>query len=337
MAFNENYRRQVELLLRTVPFIAREKCFALKGGTAINLFVRDIPRLSVDIDLTYLPVSPRPKALGAIGKAMQRIAGRVSRGIKGARVTEGLHDGAVTKLVVRDGGVQIKIEVTPVLRGAVYDAGVRGVSPAVEEIFGFAEMQVVSFADLYAGKIMAALDRQHPRDLFDVRDLMANEGIGDELRAAFIVYLLSHTRPMFEVLNARPKDIAREFAQNFEGMTVEPVALEELLTARTALVDAMAGHMPDAHRRFLISFEKGEPDWDLLGLPKIDKLPAVQWRLQNLDKITKNKRAELVAQLEKVLGQAVTPSQLTLMPEKSNPTKKRRRTRRVKPTVQDGT
>lgn len=276
MALNENYRRQVELLVRIIPHVAKEKGFALKGGTAINLFFRDMPRLSVDIDLTYLPVAPRAKSLAAIGKAMKRIAERINKGMKAVRVTESEHDGAVTKLVIRQDGAQIKIEVTPVLRGTVYDPEVRGVSPAVEAMFGFAEMPVVSFADLYAGKIMAALDRQHPRDLFDVRDLMANEGISDELRAAFIVYLLSHTRPMFEVLSARPKDITREFVQNFEGMTAEPVALEDLLVARTALVVSIVSQMPGAHRRFLISFEKGEPDWDLLGLPKIDKLPAVQ-------------------------------------------------------------
>ena len=56
MAFREVYRRQVQLLIRVLPSIAEEACFALKGGTAINLFVRDMPRLSVDIDLTYLPV-----------------------------------------------------------------------------------------------------------------------------------------------------------------------------------------------------------------------------------------------------------------------------------------
>ncbi len=124
-------------------------------------------------------------------------------------MTTSSHANAVTKLVVREAGVQNKIEVTPVLRGCAYDPQVRGVTPAVEEAFGFAEMPVVSFADLYAGKIVAALDRQHPRDLFDVRLPMANEGITDEIRAAFIVYLLRDHRPMAEVLGARPKDIAR--------------------------------------------------------------------------------------------------------------------------------
>ncbi|WP_436162846.1 nucleotidyl transferase AbiEii/AbiGii toxin family protein [Mesorhizobium sp. LjRoot246] len=66
------------------------------------------------------------------------------------------------------------------LRGCVFAPETRHVSAAVEDRFGFAEIQVVSFADLYSGKIMAALDRQHPRDLFDIRDLLANEGIADE-------------------------------------------------------------------------------------------------------------------------------------------------------------
>jgi hypothetical protein len=162
-----------------------------------------------------------------------------------------------------------------------------------------------------------------------VRQLLSHEGIGDDIRSAFIVYLLSHHRPMSEVLTARPKDIAREFEQNFVGMTTEPVALDDLLAARAALVASIVGKMTDRHRRFLITFEKGAPEWDLLGLPKIDKLPAVQWRQQNLDKITKNKRAELVAQLEKVLGLDVTPAQLTLMPEKSAPTKTPRRRKRT--------
>jgi predicted nucleotidyltransferase component of viral defense system len=182
MAFAEVYRRQVALLLRTIPFIAGEKCFALKGGTAINLFVRDLPRLSVDIDLTYLPVFGREKALVAIDKAMKRIVKRVEKGIPAAHLTEALTESSITKLIVREAGVQIIIEVTPVLRGCAYESKLCSVSPAVEEMFGFAEMQVVSFADLYAGKIVAALDRQHPRDLFDVKHLLTNEGI--EMRCA---------------------------------------------------------------------------------------------------------------------------------------------------------
>ena len=175
-------------------------------------------------------------------------------------------EGTVTKLLARGDGVQIKIEVTPVLRGCVFEAETRTVSPAVEDNFGFAEMKLVSFADLYGGKIVAALDRQHPRDLFDVRDLLANEGITDDLRRAFIVYLLSHDRPMHEVIGPTLKDISREYDRGFAGMTEEPVPLETLLDTRETLIKQIIGNMPDDHRRFLIGFERGAPDWNLLEL-----------------------------------------------------------------------
>ena len=160
MAADESYRRQVGLLVRVLPLVAQEPCFALKGGTAINLFIRDMPRLSVDIDLTYrrLPggrirSAPSMRPCGALPSGS-------SKGFRGLEREDG-----VTKIVVRAEGVQIKVEVTRVLRGYVYEPAVRAVAPRVEDLFGYAEIPVVSFADLYAGKIVAALDRQHPRDL----------------------------------------------------------------------------------------------------------------------------------------------------------------------------
>lgn len=303
MPFNDVYRRQAALLVRLLPFVAEEECFALKGGTAINLFLRDMPRLSVDIDLAYLPIAPRPESLAEIDAAMKRIANHARSVSPAEHITEQplKGDGPVTKLFARGNDVQIKIEVTPVLRGCVYEPSKMSVSSSVEDTFGFAEIQVVSFADLYGGKIVAALDRQHPRDLFDVRDLLSNEGVDDALRRAFIVYLLSHNRPMFEVLTARPKDIAREFARGFEGMTDRPVTLKELIAARDALKDQIVAGMPEDHRRFLVSFERGEPDWSLLGLPDIEALPAVRWRQQNLDTLENSARAKLVEHLENVL------------------------------------
>ncbi|MBL1275009.1 MAG: nucleotidyl transferase AbiEii/AbiGii toxin family protein [Ectothiorhodospiraceae bacterium] len=187
MAFSDIYHRQVSLLMRTLPYVAEESCFALKGGTAINLFIRNMPRLSVDIDLTYLPVAGRDQSLYYIGSALKRIGNRI-RGIDNdIHVTESApgSQNSINKLVVRTKGrVQIKIEVTPVLRGCVYEPVIMPVSEKAEEVYGFAEINVLSFADLYAGKIMAALDRQHPRDLFDVFQLLEKEGITDNLRTA---------------------------------------------------------------------------------------------------------------------------------------------------------
>ncbi|WP_412474662.1 nucleotidyl transferase AbiEii/AbiGii toxin family protein [Rhizobium sp. WW22] len=232
MAIDERYRKQVALLVQTIPAVAVEDCFALKGGTAINLFVRNMPRLSVDIDLTYLPVASRGESLAAIEAALLRIKDRISRTIDSVHIAESRHsDGTLARLIVQRGRTQVKIEVTPVLRGCVFAPVERPVSEQLEENFGFAKMRLVSFADLYAGKIMAALDRQHPRDLFDVRDLLTHEGISDDLRKASIVYLISHDSPIAAVLGRGQKDIAEEFRRNFQGMTAETLTLEELLEA----------------------------------------------------------------------------------------------------------
>jgi hypothetical protein len=213
---------------------------------------------------------------------------------------------AVTKLLVRYEDAQVKIEVTPVLRGCVYEPELRSVSPSVEAAFGFAEIRVVSFADLYAGKIVAALDRQHPRDFFDIRDLLAAEGIDDPLRRAFIVYLLSHNRPMAEILAPARKSMTEEFQRGFDGMTAEPISMEEINAAREALITSVVGQMSDPHRRFLISFKRGQPDWALLNVPGASDLPAVRWRQHNLDKLAKTDRENLVSRLETVLLDSTT-------------------------------
>lgn len=294
MAFLDSYRQQVTLLIRVLPLVAEERAFALKGGTAINLFVRDMPRLSVDIDLTYLPVEDRGTSLAAIDAAMLRIKERIERGIPGSKVnaSPSADENIITKLIVHASGVQIKIEVTPVLRGAVYDPVVMGVVPSVEDAFGFAEIQVVSFADLYAGKIVAALYRQRPRDLFDVRGLLANEGISDELRRAFLVYVISHNRPMAEVLAPTRKPLRKEFERGFIGMTQKPVGLTDLEATREAIVAAMVAAMPEDHRRLLLRFKRGQPDWKLLGIPKAQHLPAVMWKQRNLNRLPDSKLLE---------------------------------------------
>lgn len=303
MPLAEAYRKQVALLIKIVPLVAAEPAFALKGGTAINLFLRDMPRVSVDIDLTYVPVENRASSLKEIDAAMKRIAAAIEHGVPGAKVNASSPKGekGITKLIVRADGAQIKIEVTPVLRGCVYEPEVRSVAARVEGEFGFAEMLVVSFPDLYGGKIVAALDRQHPRDLFDVRDLLAKEGVDDKVRKAFIVYLLSHDRPMAEVLAPPHLDISAEYRRGFEGMVDEPVTFDELLQAREDLITEIVGRMPEQHKRFLISVKRGEPDWALFDLPGAKDLPAVQWKLENLARLSVEKRTQLLKKLNAAL------------------------------------
>jgi len=301
MAFRDQYQGQVRLLMRLIPIVARETCFALKGGTAINLFIRNLPRLSVDIDLMYLPINDRPEALADIDAAMKRIKTSTLAEVPGARVAENVHDSAILRLLVMAEGTQVKIEVSPVLRGVVHEPSVIPVTEAVEEVFGFAETSVVSFEDLFAGKLVAALDRQHPRDLFDVRSLFAHEGLSDELREVFLVYLLSHNRPMGEVLSGRVKDLANEYRNGFEGMTEEVVHIEELIEAQQQMIEELIGGMPDEHREFLIGFERGEPDWSLLKIGHVAELPAIRWRQRNLDKLKPVQRSALVELLRSSL------------------------------------
>jgi len=292
MAIDERYRQQVELLVQTLPSVAAEDVFALKGGTAINLFVRDLPRLSVDIDLTYLPIKPRRESLSDIDETLQRIGKSIAENLSDVKIFPSWLDkeGTLNRLIVRSPEAQIKIEVTPVTRGCVFEPTVMTVSEKVEEQFSFAETLVVSFDDLYAGKLVAALDRQHPRDLFDVRDLLANEGISDTLRQAFLVYIVSHNRPAAEVLAPRRKDIEQEFKNNFVGMTAASVRIEDLIAAREEMIEIVVGHMPQEHREFLIGVERGNVRWQLADLQEVAELPAIQWKLSNLEKVRPERR-----------------------------------------------
>jgi len=304
MPFNDVYRRQVELLVRTLPYVAEEECFALKGGTAINLFVRDLPRVSVDIDLTYLPIADRDQSLAEIDEALRRIGERIKSVMKGIRVTESTPatQQTINKLILRTPDrVQIKIEVTPVLRGCVFDSETMTICDKAEDQFGFAEISVLSFADLYAGKILATLDRQHPRDLFDVHQLLENEGINNAMRTALIVYLISHDHSPHSLLSPAFRDITHDYERNFIGMTEEDVAMETLLATRTALVDNFVSNMSEDHRHFLVSFYRRKPEWSLLELDGLDQLPAVRWRELNLDKAGEETRADMVRKLEEVL------------------------------------
>lgn len=294
----ERYAAQVALLVRALPEIASEEDFALKGGTAINLFVRDLPRLSVDIDLVYLPIADRDASFAAIRAAFSRIADRLRHRLHASIDEQASADG--TRLVARVSGAQIKIELSPVLRGTVFAPEMRAVSQHVEDRFGYAEMRVVAFPDLYAGKMAAALDRQHPRDLFDIHHLYENEGISEDLFIAFLVYLISHNRPPHELLAPNLRDLRSEFEGEFAGMTVEPVSLDALMSARARLISDVTRRAREAGARaFLTSFYGGDPDWPRLNLKNdIAALPAVRWKLQNLMRLRDEQPEKFLRQCE---------------------------------------
>jgi len=150
-------------------------------------------------------------------------------------------------------------------------------------------------------KICAALDRQHPRDLFDVYYLLQNEGISEALKNTFIVYLLSHPRPIAELLEPRLKDIEALYEKEFVGMTMESVSLEILIQTRLDLIKKIHEKLSDDDRNFILSVKTGLPKWELFAYPQAQNLPAVKWKLHNLSKMSKEKRKAATAKLENIL------------------------------------
>lgn len=288
--------------MRVLPLVAREGCFALKGGTAINLFVRDMPRLSVDIDLTYLPLDLRDVALPAIQDGLRRIAETIERVIYGATVNAVVGEsGYRQKFQVSADGVQIKIEVSPVLRGSVLPAVGMPVSDPVADQFGYVETQVIAQDEIYAGKLVAALDRQHPRDLFDIKILLENEGFSPELVDLFVIYLLGSSRPISELLAPNMISLQPVFDRQFSRMSLQVVTVAELEQTRQQMLEGIAAHLTDEHKAFLISFKEGEPEWGHLAYPQAEALPAIRWKLQNVRKLKAKKKAEALAKLRTVL------------------------------------
>ena len=285
-----------------IPLVGRERCFALKGGSAINLFVRDLPRLSVDLDLTFVPIKNRAQSLAEIDAALARIASAISRPMPDAAIQHSAGPpGEQTKLLVKRGGVGVKVEASPVMRGAVGPIEVRDVCPTVERHFGYVEMPLMHPHDLYAGKLCAALDRQHPRDLFDVKLLLENEGISEDLLQVFVVYLISGNRPLAEMLAPQLQPLETVLKTQFAGMTLQPVSVAELEEARRSLVKLVRARLTEGQRKFLLSFKKGRPAWSLLPFQGIEQLPAVQWKLINIGRMTRASHIAAVEKLEQIL------------------------------------
>ena len=283
---NQVYLDSARLLTRVAPLVLVGNTFALKGGTAINLFVRDMPRLSVDLDLVFPDHSlSRAQALRRINEAIRLSVGRLKRQGFQTYAPAAANSGE-TKLLVRRAGIEVKIEANFVMRGTVHPVRMASLTQSARETLqADLEIPVVSLEDMYGGKLVAAMDRQHPRDLFDILQLFTHEGITAGIRRAFVVYLAGHNRPVHEVLSPSLRDIRYEYEQNFMGMTIEPVDLEALLAAREQMVREIHQGLSANERRFLLSLVAAEPERSLLGVPHLEQLPGLRWKLQNLESL----------------------------------------------------
>ncbi len=303
---NQVYIDTARLLIQVAPLVLADKVFALKGGTAINLFVRDMPRLSVDLDLVFTDHRlEREDALARINEAIRSAVERLKkRGFQTHAATAA--DAGETKLFVRRDKLEVKVEVNFVLRGTLHPIRQSSLTPkAKDALLADLELPVVSLEDLYGGKLVAAMDRQHPRDLFDVMQLFLNEGITPGIRRSFVVYLACHNRPVHEVLFPTFRDISGDYDNTFRGMTAEPVEAKALLAARERMVAELQAGLDADERKFLLSLVRNEPDWALLGIEHLEQLPGIRWKLSNLERLAKVNPKKLKAQagaLERLLN-----------------------------------
>jgi hypothetical protein len=290
----------VRLLLEVMPAVFQTPTFALKGGTALNLFVRPMPRLSVDIDLVFVDRSKgREEVLTEIAGELQRLQLSLKQlGIESShRQTQG---GDEVKLLVRRARSEVKIEVNYVFRGTVLPVEQRPLVKEARDLFT-TNLSVPSLAvpELYGGKIVAALDRQHPRDLFDIIGLYeVSGGLTPEIRECFVCYLAGHNRPVHEVLFSRDKDIAATLEGEFQGMTRDNVSVDELIAARQRLREDITVFLTADQRRFLISLVNAEPEWNRMQCPHLAELSAIRWKLENLRKLQKSNPRKFHMQAE---------------------------------------
>jgi len=301
--FDPRYEAQVRLLLQCLPLLRGHSDFALKGGTAINLFVESMPRVSVDIDLTYLPLKPRTETLAAIDVGLRDLKHAMVQRIPNVTVEEQRSSGQVVRLQVAGPETSIKIEPNLIFRGSVYPPEEKDLCAKAQQHFqASVRVQTLNVADLYGGKLCAALDRQHPRDLYDIALLLNDLGITSDIRRAFVVYLAGHNRPMSELLQPRLKDISALYDEQFAGMTDREMSLGELAVVQAELPTLLRHALDDDERAFLISLKRGAPKWNRLGIEHIAQLPALQWKLLNIRRMEKEKHLEALGKLQEVLS-----------------------------------
>jgi len=301
----ERYIAQVTLLLDCLPALREQRKFALKGGTAINFFIRDFPRLSVDIDLTYIDTDTRHLAIKAIEEGLYTLGQAIAARNKRYQIaTLKTREGKLKKIIVSDGQVKVKIEPNFILRGTLLPVVSMDINKLVESRFAYSikDIPVLAREELYAGKICAALDRQHPRDFFDVKELLENQGISEATRHAFVVYLVCSPRPIHELLKPNLIVLKHIYENEFINMTEMSVSLDSLIDAREKLIKTINLGLTNHEKDFILSVKQGHPDYSLMEFDHLHEFPALNWKVMNIKKMDKNKHRKMINKLELVLN-----------------------------------
>jgi len=294
---NKAYRQQVELLLKIIPTLSGIESFAIHGGTAINLYVLDLPRYSVDIDVTYTPIKPREESFAEIHKNLSILKEKIKSIIPNVIISE-----KPNKIYCTQKGIMTKVEVSGTKRGLIEPYEIRPLcKKAQNEFETLNKAKIVSLSQLYGGKITAALDRQHPRDLFDVKLMFDFVTDFQQVKKGFLYCLLGGDRPIIESLSPNRIDQQETMIKQFSGMTDISFSYSDYEETREKLIDFINSNLTQQDKEFLIAFESEN---DLLQFTEYQEylpFPSVQWKLQNISKLKENnpnKNRESVKKLE---------------------------------------
>lgn len=276
---DNRYRKQVELLLLVLPELKVTDYFAMHGGTAINLFYRNMPRLSVDIDLTYVPIQDKPTSQQAVISGLHVLKNNLVSRYRDMHVDV---QEDMWKLLVKSRGTQIKLEVNKVSRGTVSPPEIMPICEKAQETFDqYITVRTVPYGQTFGGKMCAALDRQHPRDMFDILYLL-KDGLNEEVKKGLLLNLLSGPRPLHEVITPHLQDHRETMRNQFDGMALETFSYAQYESVRNNLIVAVHALLNDEDRKLLLSFKSGRPEWSSYNF---SAFPAVQWKLQNIQRL----------------------------------------------------
>jgi len=263
--------------------------------------VQDMPRLSIDIDVVYVDHRPdREAALKTISAEL--VAMKAALKAKGYRSTLPANtQGDEVKLVVGNDATQVKVEVNFVFRGSVLPVEKRALVTTAQDLFTTdVAIPVLATPELYGSKLVAAMDRQHPRDIFDVLHMLDRFGWQELFVDCFVAYLAGHNRPVHEVLFPKTKPLEPAFSNEFAGMTREEVSLDALLAAQARLITDLPRQLTERQVSFLLSLVRAEPDWTLLPFTHLQELPALKWKLLNLARLKKSDATRFRAQADEL-------------------------------------
>ena len=200
--------------------------------------------------------------------------------MQGCRVE---HKAELHKLLVSQNGAMIKIEVSQLVRGILGSLTEKILCEKAQEKFNtFCSINVVPNGQLYGGKVCVAMDRQHPRDIFDVKQLFQKEGFTKEIKEGFLFRLLSSDRSIQDVLFPNLQDQRLAMNNQFSGMSEEHFTYEAYEFVRETMVKTVQASITEEDKLFILSFKDVVPDWSIYNFAAY---PSIKWKLLNLEKI----------------------------------------------------